>query len=316
VFALTFETAGQSDIQFSELYNCEKSSMYYFKVLECENEKYCKVAFMTSTTPRTVSFESEVAKSKILDAFKAGGCTINGKPLESVNNTTRQENKPESKPQQNAKINNAKGGRFKVGERVKASPMSLSEEEYFENCTVIKDYLETEGFDTYRVRCDDPKGGIGKESNVKVPFIRAWANATAAPNTPECPFNEPAGTVNRASKPSAELFKRVIFEKYRDISNGRQVGITYQSFQMGAPYKNVVMSVPGRGVQLKHDGAPEGATIYPLKTKYLFCDKYTDSTLGWVIESQFACFKDKFGNWVCPVDSVPKYLEQIYLPNK
>ena len=76
------------------------------------------------------------------------------------------------------------------------------------------------------------------------------------------------------------------------------------------------MSVPGRGAQLKHDGAPRGATVYPLKTKYLFCDKYTDSTIRWLVESQFACFKNKDGEWVCPVDSVPKYLEQIYLPNK
>lgn len=207
-------------------------------------------------------------------------------------------------------------GRFKVGERVQASPMAMSADEYFENCTVIKDYMLTEGYDTYRVLCDDPKGGKGQESTVKVPFIRRSASVGPPPKTPECPFNEPAGTVSRASKPSAALFKRVIYEWKVAISNGRKVGITFQSFQMGRSYRNVVLTVPGLGAQLKHTGAPLGATIYELKTTYLFCDKYTDSTIRWLVESQFACFKNEDGDWVCPVDSVPKYLEQVYLPNK
>jgi hypothetical protein len=104
----------------------------------------------------------------------------------------------------------------------------------------------------------------------------------------------------------------VIYEWKVATSNGRKVGVTFLSVPLGAPYKNTVTTVAGRA-KLRHDGAPQGATIYPLKTKYLFCDRYTDSTIRWVIDSQFACFKDKFGEWVCPVDSVPK---QIYLPNK
>lgn len=216
-------------------------------------------------------------------------------------------------PKQDAKQPQDKNqiGRFKVGDRVLASPAAMKAEEYFEKCTVIKDYMETEGADAYRVLCDNPKGGIGSEANVGVPYIKVWANATPPPATPDCPFNEPAGTVSKTSKPSAELFQRVIYEWYKDNSNGRKVGITFEKFQLGTSFVN---RLTNNG--LLHDGAPQGATIYPVKTKYLFCDKYTDSTIRWVIESQFACFKDKFGDWVCPANSVPKYLEQIYLPNK
>lgn len=309
------EVLAQSEIQFNALYNCPNSSLYNFKVLDCKSEKYCKVLFVNTSTP-SASFEDEISKSKILDAFKAGGCTINGKRLEPVKNTAPQENPVKNSQSRTSKTNNGQKRRFKVGERVLASPMAMDGDEYFEKCTVIKDYMETEGYDTYRVKCDDPKGGIGQEANVKIPYIRVWANAEPPPAAPDCPFNEPPGTVTRTSKPSAELFQRVIYEWKRDTSNGRKVGITFQMFQMGKPYRNTVMSVPGRGAQLRHDGAPQGAMIYPVKSKYLFCDRHTDSTIRWVVDSQFACFKNRDGDWVCPVDSVPKYLEQIYLPNK
>jgi hypothetical protein len=310
LFAAQFEVAAQSEIQFNVLYECPRSP-HNFKVLSCPNEKYCEALGVNKYTP-SASYKFEINKSTLIDVFKEGGCKVDGKPLEWSENTTPPENQPPNKELKAAENKPTQTGRFKVGDRVLASPMAMDKDEFFEKCTVIKDYLKTEGYDTYRVRCDDPKGGLGSEANVKVPFIKVWANAAPPPATPDCPFNEPAGTVSRTSKPSAELFRRIIFEKYRDQSNGRKVGITFQQFQTTAPYQNVLLG----GAQLKHDGAPQGATIYPLKTKYLFCDQHTDSTIRWVIESQFACFKDKFGDWVCPVDSVPKYLEQIYLPNK
>lgn len=244
------------------------------------------------------------------DARRYGKTPKDIRPLKEADKQTENQPNAENKTKKQPPTEN-QTERFKVGDRVLASPMAMSKDEYFEKCTVIKDYMETEGYDTYRVRCDDPKGGIGSEANVKVPFIKVWENAEPPPVTPDCPFNEPADTVSKTSKPSAGLFQRVIYEWKAATSNGRKVGITFLDFQMGKSYVN---RLTNNG--LLHDGAPQGATIYPLKTKYLFCDKYTDSTIRWVVESQFACFKDKFGDWVCPVDSVPKFLEQIYLPNK
>jgi hypothetical protein len=132
---------------------------------------------------------------------------------------------------------------------------------------------------------------------------------TTAETTGDCSFNEPGGTVSKTAKASEALFKRVIFEQYRDKSNGRKVGLTYQTFQIGKSYVN---RLTNNG--LLHDGAPQGATIYAIKTKFTFCDKYTDSTIRWGYTAQYSCFKDKFGDWVCPSDST-KITEQTYLPN-
>ena len=308
LFAAQFEVAAQTEIQYNVLYECPRSP-HNFKVLSCPNEKYCEALGVNKYTP-SASYKFEISKSSIIDVFKEGGCKVDGKPLEWGKNTAPPKNEPQNKEPQTTENKPAQTGRFKVGDRVLASPMAMDKDEYFEKCTVIKDYMITEGADAYKVRCDDPKGGIGSEANVKVPYIKVWANAGPPPAMPDCPFNEPAGTVSKTSKPSAELFKRVIYEWKVASSNKRKVGITYETFQLGKSYVN---RLTNNG--LMHDGAPQGATISTVKTKYIFCDRYTDSTIRWVIEAQYSCFKDNFGDWVCPSDSL-KIVEQIYLPNK
>ena len=307
-FVITCQVAAQSEIKFNALYNCPDSSIYNFKVLNCDNEKYCKVLFVNLYTP-SASFESEVLKSKITDAFKTGGCTIDGKKLEAVKDEPPQENNgPKNEPQK-AENNQTQTGRFKVGDRVKACPMQMENcDDYWKNCTVVKDMKIEEGAESYQVLCDDPKGGKGNLAYVPAKFVRA--GAPPPPDTPDCQFNEPPGTVSKTSQPSAETFKRVIFEQYRDNSNGRKVGITYQTFSLGKSYVN---RLTGSG--LLHDGAPQGATIYSVKTKFIFCDKHTDSTIRWEYDAQYSCFKDKFGDWACPSDAT-KISEPIYLPNK
>lgn len=307
-FVLACQVAAQSEIKFNAFYNCPDSSIYNFKVLNCDNEKYCKVLFVNLYTP-SASFESEVLKSKITDAFKTGGCTIDGKKLEAVKDEPPPENnRPKNKPQ-SAENNQTQTERFKVGDRVKACPMQMENcNDYWENCTIVKDMKIEEGADSYQVSCDDPKGGIGTLAYVPSKFVRT--GAPPPPATPDCQFNEPPGTISKTSKPSAETFQRVIFEQYRDNSNGRKVGITYQTFSLGKSYVN---RLTGSG--LMHDGAPQGATIYSVKTKFIFCDKHTDSTIRWEYDAQYSCFKDKFGDWACPSDAT-KISEPIYLPNK
>ena len=92
---LHLSVAAQSEIKFNALYNCPDSSMYNFKVLECDG-KDCKVLFVNTYTP-SASFESKVLKSKITDAFQTGGCTIDGKKLEAVNDEPQKEENPNPK---------------------------------------------------------------------------------------------------------------------------------------------------------------------------------------------------------------------------
>ena len=296
-----FENAiGQQDsnIEFGALYNCPKSSLYNFKVLDCADEKYCKVLMVNTSTP-SASFETEILKSKILDAFQAGGCTINGKPLKFVKETVPKESGSRVEEQTIAKSNKTQTGRFKAGDRVKACPMQMENcDDYWENCTVVKDYLLTEGADSYQVRCDDPRGGKGTLSNVPPKFIRPGAPPEAPP--PACPFNEPAGKISKKAAPSPQLFKRVIFERYRDMNPGKRVGVTFSSFALAATQRNNIVN--GHLVQ---PGAPRGATLYRYKIeKFLLCVENPDDTISQTEanEQYFLCFKDKSGDWVCAED--------------
>ena len=300
------DVAAQTAIQFDVLYECPRFP-HNFKVLSCPSEKFCEALGVNKYTP-SASYKFEIYRSSIIEVFEQGGCKVDGKPLVWGNNTTPPNNNPPNDLPQTPGNKPAQTGRFKVGDRVLASPAAMIEDDWFEKCTVIKDMMIAEGADSYRVLCDDPKGGIGRESYVKVPFIKARANAEPPPAAPECQFNEPAGTVSKTAKPSAGLFKRVLFERYRDMANGLKTGITFETFQLGKSYVN---RLTGKG--LMHDGAPQGATINSVKTKFILCVRHTDSTLRTVYEAQYNCFKDNFGDWICP-NSALKLSESVRLP--
>jgi hypothetical protein len=303
-FAFMFVTqagvfAQDDAMRFGALYNCPQSSLYNFKVLDCENEKYCNVEMVNVNTP-SASFKTEILKSKILDALGAGGCTIDGKPLESAKTPAPPKaNKPGIKTESTGKNEGAKAARFKPGDRVKACPMQMENcEEYWENCTVVKDYMASEGADSYQVRCDDPQGGKGTLSNVPPKFIRAGGAPETAP--PACPFNEPSGTVSKNAAPSPQLFQRVIYERYRDMNPGKRVGVTFGGFALAGTQRNGV--VDGHLIQ---PGAPQGAVLYRYKIEsFLLCVENSDETVTQTEsrEQYFMCFKDKAGDWACAED--------------
>lgn len=136
----------------------------------------------------------------------------------------------------------------------------------------------------------------------------------------ECSFDAPVGTVSRTAKPSEQLFKHVLYDWFNlDVKEGGttnplKVGVAFLEFQMGNPFINRVYVDSRTGAQRLNDGAPVGTTIYPVKTTYIHCGRYRGSTERRVTQQNFTCFKDKFGDWVCPVDSVPLNLEKISIP--
>ena len=118
------------------------------------------------------------------------------------------------------------------------------------------------------------------------------------PDAGTCEFNEPAGATSKNAGASEPLFKRVIYERYRDMESGRKVGVTFKTFALNKSFAN---RLTGGG--LVHDGAPQGATVYRYRTDFFTCVKYTDSILRTdVQEGYFACFKDKSGEWACADD--------------
>ncbi len=139
-----------------------------------------------------------------------------------------------------------------------------------------------------------------------------------------CPTDEPAGPVSRASSPSAQTFKRVIYEQEKEIETQhrdvQKVGMTFELFELGPPFTN---RLTGGGLRqdgsqhlLMHDGAPENATIYPLRARFSKCVQRPTWKRLWVIEENFDCFKNKAGDWACPVGvGETKFLKQVDLDN-
>ncbi len=147
------------------------------------------------------------------------------------------------------------------------------------------------------------------------------STAGEPPGRDNCPMNEPPGKVTKTAGASAQLFKRVIYENMaakvneKSIGAPKKIGLTFFEFEMGKAYKNTLTS-DRVGDKRLHDGAPVGAVIYPVKTKYLRCELYDREINGYVRQTNYACFKNRYGDWDCPVDSVTKTLERKTIPLK
>ena len=226
-----------------------------------------------------------------------------------LSKTTKADNETESEEPSTDK-SNEKGRTYKVGDLVEASPSF--KDSGWRPCRVAELSKSGNGL---KVWCEENDGQPSGTYSVTTVWVRPRTVATADDNGAEsCSYDAPAGAVSNTAKPSQQLFKRIIYDRYNEetrIATPRplKVGITFQTFQMGKPYIN---RLTGSG--LMYDGAPQGATIYPVKTKYVWCRQYKSSVYRYVMETPFACFKDKFGNWDCPVDGVPKFLEQKDFP--
>jgi len=128
-----------------------------------------------------------------------------------------------------------------------------------------------------------------------------------AANNTNCTYTPPAPEVVSTDKFSVELAKRKIYDTYARNANGTgvaplKVGVTFLSFSTGTPYKNTVSVYGAR----RYDGAPAGVTLYPVFSKHITCEQYRDATNRASVESSFVCFKDKDGNWICPILGFPK----------
>ncbi|MDQ3180696.1 MAG: hypothetical protein M3Q33_09270 [Acidobacteriota bacterium] len=217
---------------------------------------------------------------------------------------------------------------FKVGERVEVSVTGLEGDGYYELC-VITEVLNT----GYRVVCGGteyfvqrgwvrrPKGNIkppAKNANRAVPKDddapvkqNDDANDDEEIQTADgnCDFDPPGAKVSNTDKFSAALAKRILYNRYLMFANGTlsaplKVGVTFLSFQVGKSFTNIA-----RGGFRINDAAPVNATIYQVKSKHIVCEQYRDSTQRKQIESNFACFKNKDGEWVCGIDGFPKIIQ-------
>ena len=131
------------------------------------------------------------------------------------------------------------------------------------------------------------------------------ANSTT-PGGDDCPMNEPPGKVTKTAPASAQLFKRVIYES---MVAKVKLGLTFLEFEMGKAYRNP-------RTDDRYDSAPVGAMVYPVKTRYVQCHLFDTYIRRDVKQTNYACFKNRNGDWDCPVDSTTKTLESKEIPLK
>ena len=201
-------------------------------------------------------------------------------------------------------VANRASGEFNVGDRVNVTKSGLEGAENLQPCTITKGLVDR----SYEVRCD-PHGGLPyMDYKVFSRWVYPWANASAAPQF-DCSFDAPAGTSADDAAPSAQLFKRVIYERLTAAEKA-SMGLQFTTFQMGTPFKNVMT---GRG--LLKDAVPEDAMFYPIKTQYTTCKEGGgDYNYRRVTKENFGCYKNRFGEWMCGTDSTPEFLEQQDVP--
>lgn len=185
----------------------------------------------------------------------------------------------------------ATGGDFKVGDRVLASVSGLTAQKYYQPCTVTRGLKDN----AYGLKCDPHNELPFMDYSVRPEWIKAWPDATPAPKQAACPFKKDYEPVSNRSRASAAVFQSVIFEWRRSTSDFYDFGITFSDFKLGVAFKNVITG-PGRK---KSDTAPLGATIYPVRTKELMCQKSSTITKRFFREIAYDCFKNDRGEWVC-----------------
>ncbi len=140
---------------------------------------------------------------------------------------------------------------------------------------------------------------------------------TGLPEAGSCPMVEPPGKVSDWL-PSPQLFKRVIYERAAakinpgSISAPTKVGLTFLVFDMDVPFKNTLTS-SRFGDKRRHDGAPEGVMVYPIKTGELQCDLHGSTIRRSVSEVSRHCFTARSGEWTCP-GRTTKFIENTSIP--
>lgn len=295
--------SNQDQIEYGAVYDCGTGNRK-FRVVSCEGNDdfdYCKVEIVRESSP---NYEEKMYRRMIKGMF-AEGCKIKSRPKQTNNEAAPNitETNPEA-PKENERM--GKTGKFKPGDRVMASPGMMNEDKYYQPCTVISAVKPN----SYWLLCDPHKGISFRDTTVREDFVRVWNNATPAPNI-ECPAEEPPGKVTKTAPASAALFKRIIYEKEAASYSNYKVGVKFETFQIGNPYKNT---------WVLNDSLPEGVTVYPVKTRFVTCvqarpeDQYSRRT---VYETGYSCAKDRIGEWTCGSGrgGARSPLEQHNVPN-
>ena len=224
-------------------------------------------------------------------------------------NQTNTPHKTRNNPSENEEGDEQEQAEFKVGDRVEVDSIMASDpkDSRWKKATVKAVDLENR---RYVVMLDDFNEMSVLIRPGKV-WIRPLKDGSRAPEYATCEFYKNYKKVSHAAPPSAELFKSVIFEWFNSINRYQDFGLVFVDFKMGSPFKNRARGNGRKDI----DPAPIGATIYPLKTKLILCEKDLNLTFRTEWVNEYSCYKSQFGEWVCK-NAAPQNYKRTSFPNK
>ncbi len=119
-----------------------------------------------------------------------------------------------------------------------------------------------------------------------------------------CPRTPYGGPVSGATPASKALFQRKVADTYTMGAYGPYwYGVTFESFEVGAPIRNAVGRTPGGAASRVNNGAPVGALMYPVSSRHVVCEGAPTSAERRRVSVKYLCFVSKANEWTCGADS-------------
>lgn len=177
----------------------------------------------------------------------------------------------------------------------------------FRECQAIKQQPDLEE----HLRPFTMENYVGKMTLVGHADAAATAPATrAAPVAPRapaqaaatgaCPRSAYGGPVPGTRAASAALFRQKITDSITMQAYGPYwYGVQLSNFTVGAPVRNTV-GMNNTGANRVTNGAPVGATLYPVSTTMSVCEGAPTSSSAWrTSQKKYFCFVSKDNEWTC-----------------
>jgi hypothetical protein len=124
------------------------------------------------------------------------------------------------------------------------------------------------------------------------------ATSQAASQCPRTPYG---GPVPGSRPASPAVFRQKIADAVTMAAYGPYwYGVRFDAFQVGAPIRNSVGVRAGQGANRVTNGAPPGATLYPVTTTVSVCEGAPTASSGWrTRQSKYYCFVSANNEWTC-----------------
>ncbi len=144
-------------------------------------------------------------------------------------------------------------------------------------------------------RSPSPGGAAPARQPVSPPVAAAGPSAGGA-----CVSTPYGGPVPGSRAATPALFRQKVADSYTMRATSTfQIGVTFEQFTVGRPVRNTVSNQPGVGAVRVNNGAPPGATMYPVQSRHVVCEQGGTNVERRRVESDYYCFVTRDQEWTC-----------------